>query len=50
MSSFRHCDIGGVKRAPYILIHNIKEAGSVREGLSGKVIRKIDAVVRVEES
>ena len=42
MSSFRHCDVG------CILIHHIKEAGSVREGLSGKLISKLDAVVRVE--
>ena len=49
MSYFRHCDVGGVKRDPCILIHNIKETGSVMEELSGKVIRKLDAVVRVEE-
>ena len=36
VSSFRHCGVGGVTRTPCILIHNIKEAGSLREGLSEK--------------
>ena len=49
MSSFRHCDVVGVTRPPCILIHNIKEAGSVWEGLSGKVIGKLEAMVQVEE-
>ena len=49
MYSFCHCDVGGVTRAPCIFINNIKEVGSVREGLSGKVIRKKDAVVQVKE-
>ena len=49
VSSFRHCDVGGFTISPWIFIHNINEAGSVREGLSGKVISKIDAVVLVEE-
>ena len=45
VSSFRHFGVGGVTISPWIFIHNINEAGSVREGLSGKVISKIDAVV-----
>ena len=49
VSSFLHYDVGGVTRSPCILIHNIKKACSVREGLSGKVIRKMDMVVRLEE-
>ena len=49
MSSLRHRDVGGVTRDPYILIHNIKESGSLVEGLSGKVIRKLYMVVRGEE-
>ena len=49
VSPFCHCDVGGVTRAPYILSHNINEEGSVREDISRKVIRKLDAVVRVQE-
>ena len=49
MSYFRNCDVGGVTSLPCIIIHNIKEIGSVREEISGKVTRKLDAVVRVEE-
>ena len=49
VSSLRNCDIRGVTRALCILIHNIKEAGSLREGLSGKVISKMDVVVMIKE-
>ena len=49
MSSFRHCYLGEITRSPFILVHNIKEAGPLIEGLSGKVMRKMDAVVRVED-
>ena len=49
ISSFRHCDVGGVTRPPCILIHNIKESGSVQEETSRKVIRKLYAVLRVGE-
>ena len=47
VSSFRHCDVGGVTRASYILINNIKESSSLRGEVSVKVIRKLDAVVQV---
>ena len=49
MSSFRHCNVGVVTRVPFILVHNLKEAGSVREGLLEKVISQLDVMVRVEE-
>ena len=49
VSSLCHCDVGGVTREPFILIHNIKEAGSVREEIYGKLIINLDVVVRVEE-
>ena len=49
MSSFCNCDVGGVTRDPFIRIHNIKEAGSLREEIYGKLIIKLDVVVRIEE-
>ena len=49
VSSLRHYDVGGVTRSPYILIHNIKESGSVREEVYRKLIRKMYAVVQVED-
>ena len=49
MSSLRHYDVGGVTSPPCILINNIKESGSVREEVYGKLIRKLYAVVRFEE-
>ena len=49
VSSFHHCDVRGVTRAPCILIRNIKEAGSARSEISGKVINNLGVVVRVGE-
>ena len=49
MSYFCRCGVVGVTRGPCILINNVKEAGSGREGLLGKVIRKLNAVVRADE-
>ena len=46
---FRHFDVGELTRSPSILMNNTKELCSVRGGLSGKAIRKLDAVVQVEE-
>ena len=46
--SLYHYDVGIFIRDPCILIHNIKEVGSARKGLSYKVIRKQDAMVRVK--
>ena len=49
VSSFRHCDVGGVTRAPCILIHNIKESGSVREEVYRRAIKDLDAMLQVQE-
>ena len=49
MSSFRHCGVGGVTIFLCIFIHDIEEAVSVREETYRKLIRKIDAVLWVEE-
>ena len=49
VSSFCHFGVGEVTRSPFIIIHNIKEEVSVREKLSGKVIRKLYNIVPVEE-
>ena len=48
MSSFCPYDVVGVTSPPCILINNIKESVSVREEIYGKVLRKLDAVVRVD--
>ena len=49
VSSLRHCDVEIVKRSPFILINNLKEAVVVTEETYGKVIINMDAVLQIEE-
>ena len=49
MSYFRHCDIRGVTKCACVLVHNIPSSGSVQEELSGKVRRKLESIIKVNE-
>ena len=49
ISSFCHCDIGGAKKCASVLVHNIPPSGSVQEEINGKVRRKLDSILKVNE-
>ena len=49
VSSFRHCDIGGVTKCACVLVHNIQSSLFYLEELNVKVRRKFDSIMRVNE-
>ena len=49
MSSFRHCDIGGVTKCACVLVNNIPSWGSALEELNGKVKQKQGSFINLNE-
>ena len=49
VSSFCHCDIGGVTKCACVLVHNLPSSGSVQDELIGKVRRNLDSILMVNQ-
>ena len=49
VSKFLRCDIGGVKKFPCVLVHNITSSLLVQEKLNGRVRRNLESILKVNE-
>ena len=49
VSSFCQCDIGRVTKCACVLVHNIPSSRLFQEELNGKVRRKLESIIKVNE-